>query len=110
MCEGPGDCLTCGWDVELRVKDSTCRCTTGYYECGTKCKKCIEPCKACTSETNCIDCNNAITGTFYHESNCKPCNYPCETCVDDTTCIKCGYDGELRNDNGVCDCIDGYYE
>lgn len=43
MCKGPKNCITCGWDIENRKTDSTCKCLMGFYECGTKCKPCIYP-------------------------------------------------------------------
>lgn len=44
-CTGYSDCLTCGWEPELRNVNWSCNCKIGYYECGTKCKPCIAPCK-----------------------------------------------------------------
>lgn len=82
----------------------------GYYECGTKCKPCIPPCKACTSETNCIDCNNVSSGTFYYDDFCRPCEYPCATCLNLDTCLTCGYGPDKRVESGTCPCKDGYYE
>lgn len=44
-CTSEVDCLTCGWEPELRNPDWNCKCKVGFYECGTKCKPCIAPCR-----------------------------------------------------------------
>lgn len=82
----------------------------GFYSCGTKCKPCMPPCQACTSETNCLDCGNPSNGTFYYNNSCRPCEYPCENCTSLTNCVTCGYEPEKRVQNSTCNCLTGYYE
>ena len=104
-CTGSSDCVMCesGFYIDtISTVLQSCinPCRPGYYnDANSKCQKCLDNCKNCTSGTRCIECNSTYYLKYSTEdatdscvTDCGPRYYPHtnKTCIEcDFRCLAC---------------------
>ena len=89
-----GSCVECPNSCdECDATGTTCtKCSpTAYYDNSlSKCVLCSGGCKSCTSNSNCLECEDGFTLT--QNGGCTPCSVSnCKKCLNDGTmnCLEC---------------------
>jgi hypothetical protein len=110
-------CLDCTLDASSNPK------ILGMFKDGNVCKKCIDNCKKCSTDSTCLVCHTdwylktttnlcvrcIEKGELKFGATCSSCIDGCDQCDDDCTCKVCQKGKYLKGDNLCTDCVGEFH-